>query len=207
LKWKIIIALLGLLYSLYWYSCDYEYYRDYREVKEELEALRDRNVQVVSIWGNEDLRLEDIFAQVVVGDGDTLGFYNLSRKSFHEPTEVAIFRFGDWEFQSCGCNGRQEVYFGGNAVVIGENGAYNLHVKHTIRNVRDAILKYEQLRPLIDSIPEYPRFGVMSDGLNGQVYFFKHRAIHNQDSLWLYSRCPCDSLYNTATLMITDDSR
>ena len=62
-------------------------------VKRQLEALP--GVTVKRIWGNEDIRLEDIGADIVLADGTQLVIWNLTEKSLEPGGSFNLFRIGD----------------------------------------------------------------------------------------------------------------
>jgi hypothetical protein len=84
----ITIAIVILAVSILWYTCNQTYYAQYNDVKRELNKIS--GVDILEIWGNEDITLEDIYATIKLNNGDTLGFSSLGKWSFDSYKSLSL---------------------------------------------------------------------------------------------------------------------
>lgn len=153
------------------YTCNKMYYALYNVVKDEFNKIE--GVEILQIYGNEDLTLEDIYATIKIPTGDTLTFAGLDKQSFDSSQFLACWAVNQWKFNSTECRGGYSVF--GNSLSLAEWSEYpairNLH----LRNISDVIKHIGALKKIIDGMAEQPRFDTLTVG-GQRVYFQKYNA-------------------------------
>jgi hypothetical protein len=178
LRTKIILAVVGITSTIYFYKCYKDYYAEYDLVKKELNKIED--IKIVSIEGNSDLELEVYSATIELKDGGILSFVcDGAGKGFKDSKSLDILRINHWYFNGTGC--LQGSHWGTDAINLGELSDYTEIRKLNIRNIRDAIEHFAKINNLLNNISTYPDFDTLlkkSDTLFFQKY--DSRKIHDR---------------------------
>ena len=177
LRTKIILAVVGISASLYFYKCYKDYYVEYDLVKNELNKIE--GIKIISIDGNPDLTLEDISATIEVKNGDTVIFSSgLTEEDFRSTESVKISRLNNWEFHKTGCSHANNWASG--SLDVGQNSEYPEIRKLNIKNIKDAITHFDEINALLNNISTYPNFDTISNG-NYPIFFQKFDNKKNTD--------------------------
>lgn len=85
------------IYAFFIYECEMN------QIKDDLNEIED--VQVLGIWGHEDITLEEISARLQIKGKGEIVLYGLSADVFNYPKNVNITEIGGFSFTSFSCNG------------------------------------------------------------------------------------------------------
>ena len=152
---KIILAVVGISSSLYFYKCHKDYYAEHDLVENELNKIE--GIKVINIDGNPDLRLEVYCATIELKDGNSLMFEcNGSGKGLKDGESFNILKVNNWEFNGTGClKGNPWREFSLDA---GQRSDYYEMRKLGIKNVRDAIAHFDDISRFLNTISTNPAF-------------------------------------------------
>jgi hypothetical protein len=184
---RYIFLTIGLVsLSVFLYKCHSDYYAEYNLVKDKLSKIPE--VEILSIDGNPDLTLEDIFATIRLKTGDTLLLYSLNKTTFDSTNSIDLGRLNNWEFHITECT--SGGHWGGGSIDIGQNSVYAQIKKLNIINIQDVITHIDVIKNVINQIPAHPNF----DTLNRKeelVYLQKYdfRKVTNTREL-RWANCP-----------------
>lgn len=179
---------------------DYYYYKDYNEVKNNFNNLP--GISITKIWGNEEIVLEDIGADIKLISGEKMGFFNLDKQSFTDAKHLAIYAFNNWSFRINYCvpskgnydkEGKELHYWfsaSRNAIDVGSEGEMRNIIPFKVRNIQDIVSKVKEMSSVIEKIPTYPDFGRYVDPDGNEIYYQKY--LSNMDYSIISSKKDCD---------------
>jgi hypothetical protein len=156
-------ALLGVLsLTLLGGACRWYYFRELRMVTAELNAIP--GIRVLEAWGNEDLRLEDIWTSIAIANGPTVRLFNLSQASFANAGGFCLDLIDDYDIRWTGY-GR----FWGPSTSPGHSGSNCLHFgggqtdlpqlfPAGINTVSDLIRSVEDVKKVLAQWPKCPDY-------------------------------------------------
>ncbi len=161
---------------------DWWYYRELREVNARLEAIP--NVEIIHSGGNEDVTLEDIYAELNVRGKGRLLLAQLSPGAFTGEQRFFVARIGNLEPQSTfyGYSGVIESATGKPLKSVGYGGAIEIAGNEPsgccrqLRTVEDVITNYDRLVNELQLRPRCPLFTERALP-NGDVYRFCVSAV------------------------------
>jgi hypothetical protein len=172
--------------SIFLYRCNQTYYARYNAVKKELKKID--GIEILKIWGNEDLTLEDIYATVRLNNGDTLRFSDLGKWSFDTTKSLSLTRINNWEFHSTGCS--PGGHWGGGGLGVGENSQYSQIKQLHMKNVQDVINHIDTLKSIVSWISIHPKFDTLRRN-DEFIYFQKYNLRQVPDTRELkWADCP-----------------
>ena len=118
LKWTLLTAagLAGLIVVSHLVYMKFFYFREMNSIKDELNEIE--GVDVVDIWGHEDITLEEVTARLRVKGKGEIVMYGLSKDVFSYPTRVPITEIGGYSFTTYTCTGFIGI---GSSIDIGKN--------------------------------------------------------------------------------------
>src|SRR5690606_33921678 len=117
LKW-VSFALLGIIIILvvaYFVYFEYFYKIEMNQIKKDLNKLE--NVEVLDIWGNNDITLEEISARVMIKNKGEIVLNNLSKDVYNYPKRIPISEIGGYSFTTFDCAGGV-----GSSIDVGTDG-------------------------------------------------------------------------------------
>ncbi|MBP6024038.1 hypothetical protein [Ferruginibacter sp.] len=168
LQTKIILAVVGLASTLYFYTCYKDYYSEYDFVEDQLNKID--GIKIISIDGSPDLTLEVYSATIQLKDGNILSFLcDFSGKGFKETGTIDITRINNWEFHGAGC--LHGTHWNPGYIDVSQNSTYKEIRKFDIKNIRDAIKHFNEINALLNKIPTYPEFDTIVK--NTDTLFFQ----------------------------------
>lgn len=162
-------AIILIALSILLYQCNREYYAQYNEVKSELSKIA--GVDILHIWGNNDLTLEDIYATITINNRDTLRLTDLGKWSFDTTQSLSIARINNWEFHSTGCT--RGGAWGGGGLGVGENAEYDEIKRLNLHNVQDVVNHIDALKIIVKKISIHPQFDTLIKK-DEYIYFQKY---------------------------------
>jgi hypothetical protein len=164
------LCLAGMLVFHFW---------DYWQVRAGLSRL-DR-AQVVSLYAEPDIRLEQIHATLRLEDGREIDL-DLTPDSFRSTDCIRIGELQGWRvaIQGCDCTYQQvDVRTGerqcskylGTGFEIGKNGDLGGLVPFPVQNVQDLVDQYDGIVRALESVPMYPQYGHLVAENGNELYY------------------------------------
>ncbi len=149
----IVVASILMLVLILWFSYDWFYYRELRQIRAIFNGYP--GTRVTTINGNHDLTLEDIWATVQLDRGGSVSFRSLTRAEMDGGGHVWVRSIGPYSFYpseygfghaietATGKPVKSEAY--GNAIDLGASGPYASQLPVRIQSPKDVIDNYEAL--------------------------------------------------------------
>jgi hypothetical protein len=145
------------------------YYREMNQIKKELNELE--NVEVVNIWGHQDITLEEIAARLRIDGKGEIVLAGLSSDSFRYPDKVSIYEIGGYSFTWFSCNGGV-----GPGIDIGIKGGLGHLFEIEFNTVKDVIDNYDLI---LETIGNFSPEGNYFATERYEEYIF----VHNEQSI------------------------
>jgi hypothetical protein len=199
-KW-LIYSIILILISVYYYQCEYLYYKEFNQVKEEFNKIDGVKILDIGI-GNPDITAEEIYAKVLVNDKVEIGFSSsIFPLCFYEETPVRINEFGNWKFYYLECQGEESNQYDwwNGTFNLGLDGEFNTLSKKKIKNIKEAILNTKEIESIVNLIPEYPKIGMINRSVkrySSTKFIYKYRK--DLKEIPKVNTLNCDSLSFTA---------
>jgi hypothetical protein len=160
----IVLAIsLVVFIPVYFVRCNKEYYAGYNTVKDRLKKIE--GIKVLELWGNEDVTLEDIYATIVLSNGDTLYFHNLLSSAFDSTKYIWLSRINEWEFHSTGCYGNVDYE-------IGFPAHYKAFRELNLKSVQEIIINIDTIKKIVNTIATHPKFDTMVN-IDGDTFYYQ----------------------------------
>lgn len=173
LKW-ILITILGifiLLVIAYFVYFGYFYKIEMNQIKKDLNKIE--NVEVLAIWGHEDVTLEEISARLKIENKGEIVLYGLSKDAFRYPKNIPISEIGGYSFTTFSCSGG----IGSNLNIGTESEIYSLFHKE-FKSVRDIVENYDFILGKIEDLKKSPEINHF-ETKNSEEYIL----VHNKKSI------------------------
>jgi hypothetical protein len=147
-------------------GCHRLYYAELETVRALLEALP--GVEIVELGGNEDVTLEDIYAQIRIDGQDVVELYDLTAESFAPGRHLNVGSAGGLAprgscccFQNTWMDGepkprRERSLAWGIAVDVGPGGYLAPELAGGIASVQDLVARRREVAKLLASWPRCP---------------------------------------------------
>jgi|TergutMp193P3_1026864.scaffolds.fasta_scaffold03293_6 hypothetical protein len=150
IKFSINISLI-FCFVLAAFGCAAIYFREMNQIKNELNKLE--NVEVINIWGHEDITLEEISARIRIEGKGEIVLYDLSSSSssLSYPNRVIIFEIGGYSFTWFSWNGGV-----GPGIDIGIRGELGHLIGKEFNTVKDVIDNYDLILEVIENLEMSP---------------------------------------------------
>jgi hypothetical protein len=160
-----LMLFLGIPAAWVWYTfAGPGYYAEFNDVKATLEGMPE--VTLIRAWGNEDVTLEDIGAEIEIEDKGRIMFFALTRDSFKSTPVICLHTIGPYEFEYGGTGYVGVVktatgepvrsQFWGSAIDIGSGGEFAQFFPFKVKTVQDVIARYDDICQIIAKWPESP---------------------------------------------------
>jgi len=144
-----VIGLLGCFIGALFAYHQFFYLGEMNEIEDELNQIE--NVEVLGIWGHEDLTLEEVSARLKIKDKGEIVLYGLSEDSFDYPKSVPIIEIGGYSFTWFSCNGGIGPSFG-----IGTDDVFGNLTDKEFHSVKSVVDDYDYIIDLIESLKMAP---------------------------------------------------
>ncbi|CAG5086792.1 hypothetical protein CRYO30217_03281 [Parvicella tangerina] len=145
-KWGLI--LLGLPLLTLCVNHHYGYYGELNQIRDELNSLE--NIEVINIWGHEDMTLEEISVRLKVEGKGEIVLLGLSKDAFYYPISVPINEIEGYSFTTFYCNGGIGSSLDFGTYELGEV----LNVK--FNSVEDVLNNYDFIVEFIEGLEMSP---------------------------------------------------
>lgn len=173
LKW-ISILILGIFVILVITFFVYEgffYKREMNQIKKDLNKIE--NVEVLEIWGHEDITLEEISTRLRIKDKGEIVLYGLSKDTFNYPKNIQITEIGGYSFTTFSCNGG----IGSNINIGNESELFPL-INKKFKTVKDVVENYDFILEKIKNLKKSPEINYF-ESQNSENYIL----VHNKKSV------------------------
>ncbi len=127
---------------------------DANVIKSTLEETE--GVDVVDVWGNEDVTLEDIYAVITVRGKGPVTILALTPESIKEAKHFRIAHIGEWELDVLRLDEFGAVEASWSDIDIGREGNFARFLNFKLNSVEDLVQRYDEVLSLIESLPELP---------------------------------------------------
>ena len=148
---RTFIALLGIVICLILTGFVYFkifYVQEMNEIKDNLNEIE--NVELINIWGNEDVTLENISARILVKNKGEIVLHGLSEDSFKYPKRIPIEIEG-YSFISFSCNGGI-----GSTADIGTDNELGNIIGKEFHTVEEIVKNYDIIISKIETLKLFP---------------------------------------------------
>lgn len=140
LKW-FLVAILGFIALVYignFIYSEFFYEREMNQIKEKLNQIK--QVEVLDIWGHQDLTLEEVTARLKVQNKGEIVLYGLSKDAFDYPESIPIVEIGGYSFTQFYCHGGMSF----NLNIGTKSNLYALF-NQELKNVQEVIENYDYI--------------------------------------------------------------
>ena len=178
-KW-IFIVFAGLILCLiiaYFVYFKIFYVQEMNEIEDKLNDIE--NVEVLNIWGHEDITLEEISARLLIKNKGEIVLYGLSEDSFNYPKRIPINEIGGYSFTSFSCNGGV-----GSSVGIGTNDELGGIIGKEFNSVKEIIENYDLIIERIESLKMSPEINHFENGKNEKYLLINKESTTDRDPIF-----------------------
>lgn len=147
---RTIIVYISGLFCIFFYSCKAGYKRELNKIEESLNSIN--NIEVLGIWGNNDISIEEVSARVVINNNVELVLANLSKDVYNYPNSVYISKIGDYTFSTIQEN-QPILSFN---IDLGSSSSLGKTLNIHFGKPEDVVIHYDKILELIDSLPHSP---------------------------------------------------
>jgi len=170
---RVFVSFCGLFLCLVTTDIVYKnffYVREMNQIKDELNKLE--NVEVVNIWGHEDITLEEISARLRIRGKGEIVLCNLNANDFTYPNRVPINEIGGYSFTVFYWNGGI-----GPGIDIGTNGNLGGLIGKEFNTVKDVLDNYDLIYETVKGLKMPPEI----NHFEAEDYEF-YLLVHNEKS-------------------------
>lgn len=148
-----LLSLFVIFFFLVFLHIEYSHSIQLRNMKNKLNNIP--NVEVIDIWGHEDITLEEITARLRVCDTNEIVMANLSKDVFNYPEDVFINEINGYSFivyqADCG-------YFN-----LGTKSPLHKDFGLTFYSPEDVIQNIDSIYNFVKSLKVYPKINYFCD--------------------------------------------
>ncbi len=153
------------------------YYKEMEAIKSDLNQMK--NVEVVNIWGHEDITLEEVSARIKIANKGELVLNNLNEGDFGYPDYVSIMEIGGYSFTHFSGNGGI-----GPSIDIGTNGDLGKLIGKRFNNVKDVIDNYDLILSAIKNLKTSPDINYFEDQNSESYLLIENKDSKDQDPIY-----------------------
>ena len=161
------VVFFGLAACVLWFFLKGPgYYWELNDIKAEFRKTP--GVELLDAGGYDDITLTRLWAEIRVKGKGGMTFMSLTRKSFKDAPDVCLAEVGPYRFiirgktyfegtdGDTGKRVRDLTEFYGTCIDVGPEGEFSGLIPFPIRNVRDAIAHYDDIRTALSGWPVAP---------------------------------------------------
>lgn len=197
LKW-IMISIFGIVIILVIAFFVYEgffYNREMNQIKKDLNKIE--NVEVLEIWGHEDVTLEEISARLKIKNKGEIVLYGLSEDAYDYPKNIPITEIGGYSFTIFSCDGGI-----GSDINIGTAGEIFPLINREFNTVKDIVENYDFILQKIENLKKSPEKNHFKTN-NSEYYILVHRK-KSKDQDPIFSLVGIQSFFDYAKTLKWD---
>lgn len=191
LKW-ISISILGIILILiisYFIYFGYFYKIEMNQIKNDLNKIE--NVEVLQIWGHDDITLEEISARIKIKDKGEIVLNNLSKDVYNYPKRIPISEIGGFSFTTFSCAGGI-----GSSIDMGTGGELYDLTKIEFKTVKDVIENYDLILEKIQNLKKSPEINHFETQTDENYILIHNKKSIDQDPI--YNLIGIESLFDYA---------
>ncbi|WP_264510445.1 hypothetical protein [Flavobacterium sp. N1719] len=144
-----ISSFVALLFIAFFVYKEFFYKHELYEIKGDLEKIK--GVEVVDIWGHEDITLEEISARLKIAGKGEISLYDLSSYKVRYPSHVYVHEIGNYSFTQYSCDGGI-----GPGIDVGAESVLGKLCKVKFYTPKDIVQNYDQILNVIQSLKMAP---------------------------------------------------
>lgn len=167
----VIVGVFCLFLLAFWMYWRWGYYDELNLVKAEIQKIN--GVHLIAAGGNEDLKLEDIFAEIDVSNKGKLRLNNLTPNSFTKGDKMVIEQIGNLSplVKEYGYQGVSMIATGeqikspsyGTRIQLNRESEFKPLFPFKAETVQDVILHYDDIYAIISKWPNCPDYSTRID--------------------------------------------
>ncbi len=201
LKWLLLLA-GGLVLTLALIALGYKhlfYEAEMRCIQSELNSIP--GVEVINIWGHQDITLEEISARIRVEGKGEMVLANLSKDEFRYPDQVILISIGGFSFRTFYCSKHDGF---GSSIDIGTGSYLGRRLGLEFQSPQDVISQYDFILEFIESLNRAPE----PNRVQGDDYeaFLFVAGIASRDGDPIQDLFDADSMYEVGRKLPWTDS-
>ena len=167
------------------------------QIKNDLNKIE--NVEVLKIWGHEDLTLEEVSTRLKIKNKGEIVLYGLSEDAFNYPNNIPITEIGGYSFTIFSCNG--EI---GSNINIGKEGEIFPLINREFKTVKDVIENYDFILQKIENLKKTPEINHF-ETRNSEYYILVHQK-KSKDQDPIFNLLGVESLFDYAKKLKWDNT-
>lgn len=166
LKFSIIgiTVLIGFIFIFY----KFFYYHELNSIKKNLQ--KNKSVEIVKVWGNEDVTFEDIYAILKIKNKGNLSIYNLSNDVNNFPKDVYIGEIGNYTFVNFICKNAMSWNLN-----VGTESDFGKKTGIKFNSVDDIITHYDDIINYIETFKPFPEYNYLKTIEDGETILFVNK--------------------------------
>lgn len=178
---KVVVTLLLIIafFATVYYGYAFYYNRELRQIKNRLTEIE--NVEVQSIWGHEDLTLEEIAARIYIKNKGEIVVQNLSKDVYNYPNNVIISEIGGLSFTRYSCENSIGV---GSMIDIGKGTFLGKRIGKEFKTVKDVIENYDLIIQTLQNLEQSPKFNYFDDQTKEEYLLIQLKKAKDQDPIY-----------------------
>jgi hypothetical protein len=179
LKWTgiTVFGVVGLIVMIYFIYNKFFYEKEMNQIRDQLNKIE--NVEVINIWGHEDITLEEITARLKIGNKGEIVLYGLSKDAFNYPKSVSVSEIGGYSFTWFSCNGGI-----GSNINIGQESEIGRRIGIQFYSVSDVVENYDKILNVIDSLKQSPDLNHFTSANSESYLLVERKNSKDQDPIF-----------------------
>lgn len=177
IKFFCIIILTAT--GCYFFYSHFIYYGELHKIEDSLNETAD--VNVMAIWGHEDITLEEVSARVKLKNKGELVLDNLNSNDNRYPEKVIITEIGGYSFSKFTCSRSLGI---GPSIDIGTKSDLGKIINIEFKTAKDVITNYDKIYHVIDSLAKPKKLIYFSGDKYEQYLLIKSTKSKDQDPIF-----------------------
>lgn len=176
----VILGVFTILFLSIFIFYNFFYYSEFNSIKNSLQ--KNNKVEILKMWGNEDLTFEDISAVLKVKNKGILSIYGISKDVNHFPESVYITKIGKFSFVNFICQNAMSWNLN-----VGTESDFGKKTGIIFNNIDDVINHYDDINKYVESFRAFPEYNYLKSNLNsGSILFINEDDNINYKNLKKY---------------------
>jgi len=174
----ILVLSIFIFYKFFYYS-------EFNSIKKNLQ--KNDKVEIIKMWGNEDVTFEEVSVVVKVKNKGILSIYGISKDVNHFPESVYISEIGKFSFVNFSCQNAMS-----RNLNVGTESDFGKKTGIVFNNVDDVINHYDDINKYVESFKIFPEYNYLK--LNGNpenIVFINKDNNMNYENLKKYYNVEC----------------
>ena len=115
------------------------------------------NIEVIDVWGNEDVTLEDVYAVISVNGKGTITVLGVTPESIEESRHVRVAHIGQWEPDVLRVGQSGEAESERFDIDFGPDGGLSSELGIEVSSIGDLVRRYDEIASVLEDLPEIPQ--------------------------------------------------